>query len=64
MVHVKPGPLKGSKCFMLSLGPWRGQTGSCQAWASRGVKMVHVKPGFLEGSKCFMLSFTHAYMHT
>ena len=43
MLHVKPGPLEGSRCFMLSLGPWK-------------VKMFHVKPGLLEGSKCFMLS--------
>ena len=56
MVHVKPGPLEGSRCFMLSLGPSRGQNGLCEAWAPEGIKMFHVKLGPLEGSKCFMLS--------
>ena len=40
MFDVKPGPLEGSTCFMLNLGPSRGQN----------------KPGPLGESKCLMLS--------
>ena len=43
MFDVKPGPLEGSKCLMLSLGPFR-------------VNMFDVKSGPLEGSKCLMPS--------
>ena len=70
-LHDKPGPLEGSKCLMLCLGPWRlgPLEGSkcfifCLGPSTRGenlscsarVKMFHIKAGPLEWSKCFMLS--------
>ena len=43
MFDVKPGPLEGSECLMLSLGPGR-------------VRRSDVKPWRLEGSERFMFN--------